>query len=121
MESGQGSTEGKDTIETDSGRKLVRFILIQALRDLGKGSVEEQESIISFCKSRRFDELCTWAGWETAWVRETFLSLNETHPSVRLAITKECVEMMKAIATFDYSGSGEPNVFFNVEGVLEIK
>ena len=101
MESGQRAPESKDKIETDSGRKLIRFVLIQALRNLGKGSIEEQDSILCFCKSKRFDELCVWADWETVWVRETFLSLSETHPSVKPDITRECVEMMKAIATFD--------------------
>jgi hypothetical protein len=69
---------------------------------LGRGSVEEQEAIVRFCKSKRFEEFCTWAAWETIWVRETFLSLSETHPSVKSEITKECVSMLKAIATFDH-------------------
>jgi hypothetical protein len=70
---------------------------------LGKGSIEEQEAIVRFCKSKRFEEFCNWAAWETVWVRETFLSLSETHPSVKPEITRECVSMMKAIATFDHA------------------
>ena len=101
MESRQGKSESKDSREVTGRRHLCRAVIVQALRDLGRGNLEEVVSSRSWRKDGNFNLICDGAAWDRAWVDELFDSIECLHSqpeSVRNGITLQCIRLLKGLS-----------------------
>ena len=85
------------SLQTDSVRKLVRVIIVRALRDLGTGGNLEREEVWRWVNSDAFESMIVWAHWDGGWILDVFESVNALGESVRAPVTRDCVRMLKAV------------------------
>lgn len=97
LEPGPGESEGTYSLQTDSVRKLVRVIIVRALRDLGTGGNLEREEVWRWVNSDAFESMIVWAHWDGGWILDVFESVNALGESVRAPVTRDCVRMLKAV------------------------
>ena len=97
MESRPGESSGSYSLQTDPVRKLVRVIIVRALRDLGTGERGEREEVWEWVNSEAFETMIMWANWDGGWILDVFESVNSLGESVRVPITRDCVRMLKDI------------------------
>ena len=98
MESGQGKPESEDKGEADGIRLLFRNVLINALRDLGFGDLEDLVSSRSWRATEDFREVCAIADWDVDWVIEIFSAVEQLHQeneAVRHHLTEDSIALLK--------------------------
>lgn len=98
MESRSRDTKGTDQGEINQYRKLVRAILVEALRDMGRfGTEQDRASVRRFIDTDMFEAECEFLGWDPAWVRMVFERVYDLPQCVSPEVTRQCVHMMKGI------------------------
>ena len=101
MESRQGEPESEDSREALASRKLYRAVIVQALKDLGNGELGDVVSLRGWRENGNFDLICEKACWDSRWVQDLFLSVEDLHSkpkSVRTEVTLQCVRLLKGLA-----------------------
>jgi len=84
--------------EVAAQRVLCRHVLIQAVHDLGCGGQREREDVNGFIETPWFSVLCDHSDWDESWVRNILASIGMLRESVRKAVTRQVVHMLKAVA-----------------------
>lgn len=98
LESGQRESEMQNSCTIDQIRRMYRDVIIGSIRDLGCGNALDREPVLSWLGGPKFPYICQCAGWEYDWVSELFTSIISLSKSVRKPVTRDCVEMLKAVA-----------------------
>jgi len=78
--------------------RVYRDVIIGALKDMGCGTPSEVGSVRRWMGSDSFSHCCDLSRWEEGWIRETFISIESLPHASRKPITRECIEMMKALS-----------------------
>ena len=98
MESGQGKSEGSHYGEINQYRKLIRALLVEALRDMGRfGTTEDRASVRRYVDTEGFKSSCDFLGWGDTWVRSMFIRVYDLPPCVSMEIARQCVHMLKSL------------------------
>tara|TARA_R110000751_G_scaffold17042_5_gene53126 strand:+ start:1332 stop:1646 length:315 start_codon:yes stop_codon:yes gene_type:complete len=98
MEFRSRESEGEYLGEINQYRKLVRAILVEALRDMGRfGTEKDRASARRFIDTVMFDSQCEFLGWDSEWVRTVFERVHDLPPCVSATIARQCVHMLKGI------------------------
>ena len=77
---------------------LFRHVLVNALRDLGVGDLEDLVSSRSWRETEEFREVCSFAEWDVDWVAEIFSAVEQLHQeneAVRHHVTEDSVALLK--------------------------
>jgi hypothetical protein len=101
MEFGQGEPEGENSCEKSTLTRLYRDVLIGGLFDLGLGSIHESNAVVRWMHSDSFSICCQIAEWDDLWLIDLFRSTHHLSDCVKKPITRQCVEMLKAIARLE--------------------
>ena len=101
VESGPSESTGEDPRSEDLRGyvRLIRGLIVQSISDLGDSRGSSLVQLIEFINSSQFEELCDYAGWESEWVLDVARGILSLRPSVRHALTRQSVRMLKTLAS----------------------
>ena len=103
----KGQSWGPDSFETNQLRRMYRDVIIGAVHDLGYGAPGPVAKVHLWRKASSFPVCCELAQWDEDWVDDLLISVSSLPSSVRRPITRQCIDMLKAVARLDATRVGE--------------
>lgn len=92
-------------------QKMYRNVISGAVRDLGCGESDEIQEVQMWIGKDSFSVCCEIANWNSDWVTDLLESIDGLSHPVRKPITRQCLEMLRAVIRITGRGAPDPYMF----------